>query len=95
MNSEKQNVVQIEIGIEKLESLFNDGELCAADFRCLNCVSKKCVWNLCLTSCAKRMRCNLMPFDNHDYCEQSVEKLLKDSSIYISVKQEHLVKLAS
>lgn len=55
MNGENQNAVQIEIGIEKLKSLFNKGELCACDFRCLNCESKKCIWSLCLISCVKRM----------------------------------------
>ena len=34
MSGENQDVVQIEIGIEKLESLFNKGEVCATDFRC-------------------------------------------------------------
>ena len=59
MNGENQQTVQIEIGVAMLEALFNKGELCAFDIRCLNCESKQCIWNLCLTSCAKRMRCNL------------------------------------
>ncbi len=49
-----RTVVQLEVGIEKLESLFAKGELCAADIRCLNCDSKKSIWNLCLKSCARR-----------------------------------------
>lgn len=53
MSSENQDVVQIEIEVEKLELLFNKGELCAYDFRCLNCKSKKYIWSLCLTSCAR------------------------------------------
>ena len=95
MNEEDQNTVQIEIGIEKLESLFNKGDLCAADIRCLNCESKKCIWNLCLTSCARRMECKLESFDCHDaYCEKSAEKLLKNTSVLVCVNQEHLVKNA-
>jgi len=68
--SENQNVVQIEIGIDKLESLFNKGQLCATDFRCLNCESKKCIWDLCLASCAKRMQCELTSFECYTSCEQ-------------------------
>lgn len=59
ISGNKSDTVQISIEIEKLESLFNQGELCANDFRCLNCESKKCIWNLCLKSCAKRIECNL------------------------------------
>jgi hypothetical protein len=94
MSGENQDTVQIEIGVEKLESLFNKGELCVFDFRCLNCESKKCIWNLCLTSCAKRMHCNLLSFERHAYCEQSAEKVLKDPSVFVCVKQDNLAKLA-
>lgn len=92
--SENQNAVQIEIGIEKLESLFSKGQLCTTDFRCLNCESKKCIWNLCLTSCAKRMQCKLTNFECYTSCEKSSEYLLNDSSILVYVEHEHLAKLA-
>lgn len=94
MSSEKQDVVQIEIKIDKLESLFSKGEICATEIRCLNCESKKCIWSLCLTSCARRMQCNIENFECYAYCQQSAEKLRKDSSVYICVKQEDLAKLA-
>ena len=74
MNSKNQDVVQIEMSVEKLESLFNKGELCATDFRCLNCESKAFIWNLCLTSCARRMQGNLVNCDCYSACEQSTEK---------------------
>ncbi len=48
---EGRDVVQLEIGIDKLESLFSRGELCATDIRCLNGESKKYLWKLCLSSC--------------------------------------------
>ena len=94
MSGENQDVVQIEIGIEKLESLFNKGEVCATDFRCMNCESKKCIWNLCLTSCARRMQCDLVSFERHAFCKQTADNLLKESSIIVYVKQENLEKLA-
>ena len=93
MTGENQDTVQIEIGVEKLESLFNKGELCVSDFSCLNCGSKKCIWNLCLTACAKRMHCNLLNFERNAHCEQSAEKVLKDSSVFVCVKQDNLAKL--
>ena len=93
MMSENQNTVQIEIGIEKLESLFSKGQLCASDFRCLNCESKKCIWNLCLTSCAKRMQCKLANFEYYTSCEQSSEKLLNDSLVLVCVEPKHLAQL--
>jgi len=73
-NDEKQGVIQLEISIEKLESLFNKGELCAAEINCLNYESKKCIWNLCLSSCAKRMLCNPASLEAHAYHKKSTEK---------------------
>ena len=51
-NDEKHRRVQIEIALDKLESLFSKGLLCAAEFRCLNESSKKSIWKLCLNSCS-------------------------------------------
>ena len=51
--TEKEAVVRLEINLEKLESLFSSGLLCAADIRCLNRESKKHIWNLCLGSCSR------------------------------------------
>jgi len=48
--------IQIEIDQDKLTQLFEQGVLCAADFRCLNNQSKQQVTKLCLTNCAKRMQ---------------------------------------
>ncbi|NRB38611.1 MAG: hypothetical protein HRU20_09110 [Pseudomonadales bacterium] len=46
--------LQLEIDVDKLESLLDKGELCAADLRCLNSGSKTRLWNLCLSTCARR-----------------------------------------
>jgi hypothetical protein len=83
-------VVQLEIGIEKLESLFNKGELCAADVSCLNCASKDCIWNLCLTACARRMHSNIIGFRPNKSCSQSVGQWHQDARVPITVKHEHL-----
>tara|TARA_R110001592_G_scaffold197056_2_gene444931 strand:+ start:3291 stop:3488 length:198 start_codon:yes stop_codon:yes gene_type:complete len=48
--------IHIEIDKDKLMYLFEQGVLCAADFRCLNSESKQAVSKLCLTSCSKRLQ---------------------------------------
>lgn len=50
-SADRPKVVQVEIGIDKLEALFSNGELCATEVRCLNGRSKKTLWRLCLASC--------------------------------------------
>ncbi len=49
-NSEK---VQLEISPDVLARLFESGQLCAGEFRCLNQDSKQTVWSLCLNTCGK------------------------------------------
>ena len=59
---ESEMIIQIEIDEEKLMQLFEQGVLCASDFRCLNSESKQQVSKLCLTSCSKRLKtitCNI------------------------------------
>ena len=92
-NSEQQAVVQLEIGIDKIESLFNQGDLCASDIRCLNCESKKCIWNLCLSLCAKKMTCSIACSEHYVYCEQTAQKMYQDSSVLVCVKKEIKNKL--
>ncbi len=82
MKCEHQNVVQIEIGVEKLESLFDKGELCAFELRCLNRKSKTCIWNLCLTSCTKNLPCHC---ENSAYCQQAPDNFFKETPITVSV----------
>jgi hypothetical protein len=43
--------IRIEISNEKLLRLLDQGMLCAADFRCLDCDSKNGVREICLRSC--------------------------------------------
>lgn len=43
--------VSLEIRRDKLLELLRDGSLCAADFRCVDCRSKHCVWQLMLSAC--------------------------------------------
>ena len=49
-------VVRVEIGLDKLAGLFRQGVLCATEVRCLNDHSKECVWQLCLNNCLQN-RC--------------------------------------
>ena len=46
--------IRLEISGSKLRQLLNCGALCVADFRCLDPISKTCVWRLCLGVCAQR-----------------------------------------
>jgi hypothetical protein len=44
--------VRLEMSEDMLRRLLTAGQVCAADFRCLDCESKDCLWRLCLESCA-------------------------------------------
>lgn len=46
--------VRVELAEETLARLLERGLVCAADFRCLDCTSKQCLWRLCIESCAQR-----------------------------------------
>jgi len=50
-----EHCLRLEIGAETLLRLMASGQLCAADFRCLDCESKHCVWRLLLMSCKKTL----------------------------------------
>ncbi len=65
MSCEKQdkNQLQLEISRDKLALLFESGLICAAEIRCLNAYSKQQVSDLCLSSCAKRIPCNISIFN--------------------------------
>ncbi|WP_325895390.1 hypothetical protein [Grimontia sp. NTOU-MAR1] len=55
--AQKAEKVQLEFSLETLERLFMNGQLCAAEFSCLNADSKKVVQALCLNTCIHRV-CN-------------------------------------
>jgi len=76
-----QAVVQLEIEVDKLEALFNKGELCAADVHCLNSKSKMCIQNLCLTACARRLQRNSAYSGFNICCKQHTEIRHKRPSI--------------
>jgi hypothetical protein len=47
--------VRLEMSEDMLRRLLTAGQVCAADFRCLDCESKQCLWRLCLESCATNL----------------------------------------
>ncbi len=49
--NKKTELIRLEINANKLRQLLNTGALCAADFRCLDCKSKQCIWQICLAGC--------------------------------------------
>ncbi|TRY15020.1 hypothetical protein FN961_06815 [Shewanella hanedai] len=53
----RDSQVNLSISADKLAKLIQSGELCAADFRCLDQDSKHTVWQLCLLCCSQRVGC--------------------------------------
>jgi hypothetical protein len=53
MKRDANNRVRVEVTEATLLRLLTGGHACAADFHCLDCESKKCLWRLCLQSCKK------------------------------------------
>ena len=79
----QHELIQLEISLEKVEALFSKGELCAADIRCLNCRSKKCIWNVCLTSCARKMNCLSIKDSCNESCPPALHSLNNNSKLKI------------
>ncbi|MFT6927113.1 MAG: hypothetical protein ACJAZP_002742 [Psychromonas sp.] len=55
---EKSVTIQLKIDKNKLMKLSEQGVICAADFKCIDPISKQLVMQLCLKNCAKRMQIN-------------------------------------
>ncbi len=49
------NSVRIEIQSDKLLTLLRQGLICAADLRCLDCNSKRCLLRLVMKACAANL----------------------------------------
>jgi hypothetical protein len=47
--------IRVEVDTETLNRLLAAGQVCAADFRCLDCKSKQCIWRLCLLNCTNEL----------------------------------------
>lgn len=62
-HSEDKKLVQLELDLDKLALLFESGLICAAEIRCLTAQSKQQVSDLCLSSCAKKIGCNISLFN--------------------------------
>jgi len=52
MANAQEKMVRLEMSEKTLKCLLTAGQVCAADFHCLDCESKQCLWRLCLESCA-------------------------------------------
>ena len=89
----QHELIQIEISLEKVEALFSIGELCAADIHCLNCRSKKCIWNICLRSCARKMNCSRIKDSGNESCLPALHSLDNNSNLKIKIKRKHLPQL--
>ncbi len=54
--SEQEGRIRLELGTNTFLRLIEERQLCAADFHCLDCESKRHVWRLYLTACVKCMQ---------------------------------------
>ena len=49
----KKKYVRVELAETTIAQLITSGVLCAADFRCLDCRAKDCIWRSVLDSCKR------------------------------------------
>ncbi len=49
--------MRLELSSQTLRRLLTSGQLCAADFRCLDCTTKHCVWRLMASRCTHSLGC--------------------------------------
>ena len=52
-DSSDEETVKLAVPLAIVERLLSDGHLCAADVRCLDPESKRCMHRLCLQACAR------------------------------------------
>ena len=72
--------LRVEITEETLTRLLEGGQVCAADFCCLDCDSKQCLWRLCLESCVNNVGPNVGERPIQGVC-QSPGRCLRRRSI--------------
>jgi len=69
-------LLRLELKANTLARLMENGHLCGADFRCLDCESKQCVQKLCLKNCAKCLLSDC-PYQNCNQCNNRKSGLNK------------------
>ncbi|QIR14574.1 hypothetical protein [Shewanella aestuarii] len=57
------NELKVAICYQKVASLINKGELCAADLKCLDKETKKAIWKICLVHCQQKIHCNKLTYE--------------------------------
>lgn len=50
---EDEVILKLEIKRSTLKRLLETNQVCASDFRCLDCITKQQIKNLCLQTCLK------------------------------------------
>jgi hypothetical protein len=67
--------VRVQVDAKTLNRLLAAGQVCAADFRCLDCKSKQCIWRLCLLNCANKLKTRMATESDHEslcrFCGQT------------------------
>jgi hypothetical protein len=73
-----EQLVRVEVEAETLNRLLAAGQVCAADFRCLDCESKRCIWRLCLINCASKLNSGKVTESDHknlcQFCAKSPQQ---------------------
>ncbi|RZB33401.1 MAG: hypothetical protein SRB2_04040 [Desulfobacteraceae bacterium Eth-SRB2] len=68
--------VRVEVDAKTLNRLLAAEQVCAADFRCLDCESKRCIWRLCLLNCTSRLKTGIATESDHEnlcrFCGQAL-----------------------
>ncbi len=54
---ERNGWMRLELSRQTLQRLLSSGQLSAAEFRCLDCETKQCVWKIVAIHCARNLRC--------------------------------------
>lgn len=85
------DLICLQVELDRITNLFNQGDLQADDVYCLHCASETCVWNLCLACTATQMK--ILSNDKHKFvhCEKSAERLGQRLPIQIGIKQQSAV----
>lgn len=52
--------IKLEIKVSTLAALFSERQICAADFHCLNDLSKRWVREICLKNCLNKNQCQYL-----------------------------------
>ena len=90
VNPRQAGWVRLELTVEVVARLLEQKQLCVADFRCLDCESKSCVWRMCLMNCAKNIKTEAdtgCPCQGCGACERAESLAVQEVRIRMAADQ--------